>query len=92
MDLETHYYKSRAQQRSYRFDPWMAEIDAMNHTAANMANVFDGLGSLILRAFRALGRAVQAVRQATPVEVEPVKIARPVQLADTVSANDRAAA
>jgi hypothetical protein len=93
MDLETKYYQSRAQQRPYRFDPWMAEIDAMNHTAANMATVFDGLGSLILRAFRAIGNAVQAVRPATPlVEVESVKIVRPAQMVETLSANDRAAA
>jgi len=91
MDLETPFYKSRAQQRTYRFDPWMAEIDAMNHTAANMATVFDGFGSLILRAFRGIGRLVQSVRQATPVEVEAVKIARPAQPV-AVSANDRAAA
>lgn len=96
MDLETHFYKNRAQQRTFHFDPWVAEIDAMNHTAANMATAFDGLAKLIGRLFRALGRGVQAVRAVTPVEIEPVKIeavkipqpAQPV----VVSANDRAAA
>ena len=96
MDFETPYYKNRAQQRTYRFDPWMAEIDAMNHTATNMATAFDGVAKLIGSLFRAIGRGVQALRAATPVEIEPVKIeavkipqpAQPV----VVSANDRAAA
>lgn len=96
MDLETPYYKNQAQQRTYRFDPWMAEIDAMNHTATNMAAAFDGVAKLIGGLFRAIGRGVQALRAATPVEppaveIEPVKIARPAQPV-AVSANDRAAA
>lgn len=93
MDLETHFYKNRAQQRTFHFDPWVAEIDAMNHTAANMATAFDGLAKLIGRLFRALGRGVQALRAVTPVEIEPVKIARPAQpAAVAVSVDDRAAA
>lgn len=93
MDLETPYYKNRTQQGAYRFDPWTAEIDAMNHSAANMAAVFDGAAKLIGSLFRALGRGVQSLRAATPVEIEPVKIARPAQpVAVSTSANDRAAA
>lgn len=99
MDLETHYYKNRAQQRTFHFDPWMAEIDAMNHTATNMATVFDGAAKLVGNAFRAIGRAigraVQSLRAATPVEIEPVKIARPAQpvaVAVTVPTDERAAA
>jgi hypothetical protein len=91
MDLETPFYKSR-NRNTYRFDPWMAEIEAMNHSAANMANLFGGIGALFKAIVRGLGRLVQASRPAAPVEVEPVKIARPAHLVDTVSANDRAAA
>jgi hypothetical protein len=91
VDLETSFYKSRAQ-GAYRFDPWTAEIEAMNQSAENMARLVGGIGSLIKAAFRALGRAVQALRQTAPVEVEPVEIARPADLSGVSSANDRAAA
>ena len=46
VDLETTFYKSRAQ-GAYRFDPWTAEIDAMTHTAHNLAALFGGIGSLM---------------------------------------------
>lgn len=91
MDLETSFYKSRAQ-GAYRFDPWTAEIDAMTHSAESLASLFSGIAALVKAAFRGIGRVVRALRQTAPVEVEPVEIARPADLSGVPSANDRAAA
>lgn len=91
MDLYTPLYKSRESQGAYRFDPWSAEIATMNHAAANLAGLFDGLGKLIVAAFRGLNSAIQALRKAAPIEVEPVRIATPVTVNEQPAANRAAA-
>ena len=89
-----HYplYVARAQLPGYRFDPWATEIATMNHSARNIAAAVDGLGSLVIAAFRALGAAIQSLRKACPVEVEPVQVARPAHVVRQDTADIRAAA
>jgi hypothetical protein len=83
---------ARSQQLGTRFDPWSTEIATMNHSARNIAVAVDGLGSLIIAAFRALGGAIQSLRKACPVEIEPVQIARPASVAHRETADVRRAA
>lgn len=90
MDLYNRPQFSR-QAGAYRFDPWEAEIATMNHAASNVAGLMEGLGALIVRAVRGLVAAVQALRKAEPVEVEPVRIARPANLGEREAANRAAA-
>ena len=76
---------------AYRFDPWQAEIATMDHAAANMADLINGLGRLLRAAVRGIGVAIQTLRSATPVEVEPVQIARPANVSEQTAANRAAA-
>ena len=94
MEFETPNYKNRAQ-ATYRFDPWMAEVEAMNQSAANMAVLVAGIGTAIKFVARGLGRAVQALRKAAPIEpieVQVVHVTRSVPFVAGTQANDRAAA
>jgi hypothetical protein len=90
MDLYTPIYKSR-EQGAYRFDPWAAEIATMNHAASNLAGLVESLGALIVAGFRGIVSAIQALRKARPVEVEPVQIARPAHVGEQAAANRAAA-
>jgi hypothetical protein len=91
MDLDLPLHNARAQYLS-RFDPWTTEIATMNHSARNIAAAVDGLGSLIIAAVRGIGTAIQSLRKACPVEIEPVQVARPANVARHESADLRAAA
>lgn len=93
MDLQLPLHTARAPIPADRFDPWATEIATMNHSARNIAVAVDGLGSLIVAGLRAIGAAVQSLRKACPVEIEPVQVARPVHTARAAEQTDiRAAA
>lgn len=92
MDLHLPLHNARAQHPGFRFDPWSTEIATMNHSARNIAAAVDSVGSLIIAAFRVLGAAIQSLRKACPVEIEPVQVARPAHVAQRQSEDVRAAA
>ena len=92
MDLRFPLHIARAQNPAFRFDPWSTEIATMNHSARNIAAAVDGLGSLIIAGFRALGTVIQSLRKACPVEVEPVQVARQAPAAHGEAADIRRAA
>lgn len=84
---------ARSQLPGQRFDPWAIEVEAMNHSARNIAALVDGTVRLIISGFRAIGAAVRSTRNTRPVEFEPVEVARPVQPAlRALPDNDRVAA
>jgi hypothetical protein len=84
---------ARSQLPGQRFDPWAIEIATMNHSARNIAALVDGVVLAIMAGARVLAGAVQSLRKACPVEVEPVQVARPTGVAQqNLPANDRAAA
>ena len=90
MDLYNSNQSSRPA-GAYRFDPWEAEVATMNHAAANMAGLVGGLGRLVVAAVRGVGTAIQTLRKACPVEIEPVQIARPANVSEQTAANRAAA-
>lgn len=92
MDLHLPLHVARAQHPAFRFDPWSTEIATMNHSAHNIAAAVDGFGSLIIAAFRGLGTLIQSLRKACPVEIEPVQVARPANVAHREAADIRRAA
>lgn len=85
-------HQARAPYPGFCFDPWQAEIATMNHSAKNLAVLVDGLGGLIVAAFRGIGAAVHTLRTACPVEIAPVQVPRPAQMPEAHNAVERAAA
>lgn len=74
------------------FDPWTAEIATMDHAATNLSRLVYRFFSLVFAGVDALANAVQSLRKACPIEVEPVTIAPPVPEAKPVPTDQRAAA
>lgn len=71
------------------FDPWSAEIATMDHAAMNIARLVDGIGAALVAVVRGIASMVRNVRG--PVEIEPVAIKRPAEVASPRPA-ERAAA
>jgi hypothetical protein len=82
MDLNLYLHQARGQSLGYRFDPWSTEVATMNHSARNIARAVDGLGSLIIAAFRGIGTVIRSLRKVRSVEVEPVQVAAPAHVAE----------
>lgn len=76
----------------YRFDPWTAEIATTDYAALSIARGAYRVISFVIAGFEFLGDAIQKLRQACPVEVEPVKIAQPAQPKNVAESAERAAA
>ena len=85
-------YRSRTAYGALGFDPWTAQIATTDHAAMNLARWVYRFVSLVSDGIDYLAASIQTLRAACPIEIEPVKIARPAQTDTATNTVDRAAA